>query len=73
MAMSIKGRLAELEKRTGAGKQQVVIWVHYDGDDTKPTEAQREAAIADYKAKHPDWKEGDVIVLHWKHGQFQEP
>lgn len=70
--MSIEKRIEKLEKRTGAGKQ-VVIWVQNDGDDTKPTEAQEEAAIADFKAKNPDRKEGDFIVLYWKDGQFREP
>ncbi len=70
--MTLKRRIGELEQRTGAGKQ-VVIRVCDDGDDTEPTEAQREAAIADYKAKNPDWKEGDFIVLYWKDGQFEAP
>ena len=65
-------RIEKLEKRTGAGKQ-VVIWVHYVGDDTQPTEAQKEVAIANYKAKSPDRKEGDYIVLYWKNGQFEPP
>jgi len=46
--------------------------VRYDGDDTEPTEAQQEAAITDYKARNPDRKEGDFIVLYWKDGQFRE-
>ena len=70
--MSMAKRIEKLEKRTGAGKRQVIITVCCDGDDTEPTEAQKEAAIADYKAKHPDRKEGDFIVLHWKDGQFRE-
>lgn len=69
--MSMAKRIENLEKRTGAGKQ-VIITVRYEGDDTEPTEAQKEAAIAEYKAKHPDRKEGDFIVLYWKDGQFQE-
>jgi hypothetical protein len=69
--MTIERRIGKLEKRTGAGKQ-VVIRVTYEGDDTEPTEAQKEAAIADYKAKNPDWKDGNFIVLYWKDGQFRE-
>ncbi len=69
---SLENRIKTLEKRTGDGKQ-LVITVCDDGDDTEPTEAQTEAAIADFKAKNPDQKEGDIIVLHWKDGQFEEP
>ena len=69
--MSIEKRIENLEKRTGAGKQ-VLILVRYEGDDTEPTEAQEEAAIAEYKAKNPNRKEGDFIFLSWKDGQFQE-
>ena len=70
--MTLKRRIGELEQRTGAGKQ-IVIMVHYDGDDTKLTEAQEEEAIANYKAEHPAWREGDWMVLTWKDGQFQDP
>lgn len=69
--MSIERRIEKLEQKTGAGKQ-VVIWVRYEGDDTEPTEAQKEEAIANYKTKNPDWKEGGFIVLYWKDGQFGE-
>jgi hypothetical protein len=67
--MTLKRRIGELEQRTGTGKQ-VVIWVTYEGEP-EPTEAQKEAAIASYKAKNPDWKEGDFIVLYWKDIKFQ--
>ena len=70
---NLQKRIKELEKRTGAGKPQLVIMVCEDGDATKPTEAQKEEAIADYKTKHPDWKEGDIIALYWEDGRFQEP
>ncbi len=73
--MSIEKRIDKLEKRTG-GREQLIITVRYDEVDTEPTEpteAQKKAAIADYKAKHPDWKEGDFILLEWQDGQFQEP
>ena len=43
--MSIENRIEKLEQRTGAGKRQVVVTVRYEGDDTEPTEAQREEAI----------------------------
>ncbi len=71
--MSIKNRLDKLEQEQHAkdGKHQIVIRVCYEGDNTEPTEAQKESRIAEYKAKHPDWKEGDNIVLHWKDGQFK--
>lgn len=52
-------------KHAGAGKQQSIIWVLYEGQPG-PTEAQREAAIADYKAKHPDWEGKDIIVIYVK-------
>ena len=68
--MSIEKRIEKLEERTGASKRQVVVLVRYEGDDTEPTETQKEAAIADYKAKHPDRKEGDFIVLYWNNGHF---
>ena len=29
----------------------------------EPTEAQKEAALTAYKAKHPDWEGKDVIVI----------
>ena len=67
--MNLEKRIEKLEKRTGASKQ-VVIRVCYEGDDTEPTEAQWKAAISDYKAKYPDRKEEDFIVLYWKDGQF---
>ncbi len=67
--MSIEKRIDKLEERIGVGKQ-VVITMRYKGDDTEPTEAQEEAAIANYEAKNPDRKEGDFIVLYWKDGQF---
>ncbi len=67
--MTLERRIGKLEQCTGAGKQ-IILRVCYGGDDTKPTEAQWEAAIAEYKANHPDWKEGDFIVLYWKDGQF---
>ena len=68
---NLESRIDKLEKSTGAGKQ-VVIMVRYEGDDTEPTEALEEAAIAEYKAKHPNRKEGDFIVLYWEDGQFKE-
>ena len=67
--MGIEKRIEKLERHTGTGKQ-IIILVVEEGDDTKPSEAQKEAAIADYKAKHPDRKERDFIVLYWKDGQF---
>jgi len=69
--MTLKRRIEKLEQRTGASRQ-VVIWVTYEGEP-KPTEAQKEAAITDYKAKYPDWKERGFIVLNCRDGQFQEP
>ena len=66
--MTLKKRIDELEKKTGS-KEPYWIIVQYEG--AEPTEAQEEAAIADYKAKHPDWKKGDFMVLYWKDGQFK--
>ena len=59
--MTLKRRIGELEQRTGAGKQ-VVIWWTYEGEP-EPTEKQKEAAIAEYKAEHPDWRERDIISI----------
>lgn len=59
--MSIEGRVEKLEKQTG--KQQSILWVLYEGQP-KPTEGQKETAIADYKAKHPDWETHPIIVLY---------
>ena len=70
--MSIEKRIGELEQRIGVSKRQVVLRVCYEGDDTEPTETQKQAAITEYKAKKPNWKEGDFIVLYWKDGQFKE-
>lgn len=61
--MSIEGRVEKLEKQTGVGKQPYIIWVLYEGQP-KPTEGQKETAIADYKTKHPDWETHPIIVLY---------
>lgn len=58
----LENRIEKLEKHTGAGKQQSIIWVVYEGMP-EPTEAQRQAAIEAYKAKHPDWQTKDIIVI----------
>jgi len=63
--VSIESRVEKLEKQTGTGKQQYIMWVLYEGQP-KPTEAQKEAAITDYKAKHPDWETHLIIVLYIK-------
>ena len=66
---NLESRIGKLEQRTGAGKEDV-IWVTYEGEP-EPTEAQKESAITEYKARNPDWKEWDSIVLYWENGQFQ--
>ena len=65
--MGIEKRMEKLEERTA--NHEVVILVRYSGDNTEPTEAQERAAIANFKAKHP---EREIIVLYWKDGQFKD-
>ena len=67
---NLEKRIENLENHIGA-KQQIVITVCREGDDTEPTEEQKKTVITEYKAKNPDWKEGDIIVLRWKDGQFK--
>ena len=69
--MSIEQRIEKLEERT-EGKEQFEICICYIGDKTEPTEAQHETAIADFKAKNPDWQELDYILLSWFDGQYKE-
>ena len=66
----LEKRIENLENHIGT-KQQVVIIVRREGDNTEPTEEQKEARITKYQAKNPDRKEGDIIVLRWKDGQFK--
>ena len=71
MGKNIETRIDELEKRTGAAKQ-FILKIVYNGDKTKPTEAQHEAAIAAFKAENPDWEERDYILLEWFDGQYKK-
>ena len=66
---NIEKRIEKLEERTGAAKQ-LIITIRCEGDKTEPTEEQKKAAIAAFKAKNPDWKEGDWMVLTWEDGQY---
>ncbi len=53
---NLEKRIEKLEQSTGVGQQKEVwLVVVYDGTG-KPSEAALEAAIANYKAKHPDWQ-----------------
>ncbi len=67
--MSIEKRIEKLEKSTGVVEPQIVILFRHRGQP-EPTEAQVDAAIADFKAKNPDWEERG-IVLQWQDGQFE--
>ena len=60
---NIENRIEKLEKQTEAGKQHSEIWVLYEGQP-EPPEGQREVAIAEYKAKHPDWEGKDMIIIY---------
>ena len=68
--MNLEKRIEKLEQYTGTGGQ-VLIWITYDGDVTKPTEAQTAAAIADFKDKNPDWVEQPYILIEWQDGHFK--
>ena len=53
--MTLKRRLRKIEgmlDHSREGRQRPIICVVYDSD--MPTEAQRETAIAEYKAKNPE-------------------
>ena len=58
--MTFKKRIGELEKQTG-NKEPYWIFVTREGEEA--TEAQKEARIAEYKAKNPDWQERHVNVI----------
>ena len=58
--MTLKKRIDELEKKTRSKEPLRIIVVR---EGAEPTEAQKEARIADYKAKHPDWQERDFNVI----------
>ncbi len=61
--MGIKKRIEKMEKHTGAKRRS--IWITVVTESTpERTEAQKEAAIADYKAKNPDWADKDVNVIY---------
>ena len=72
--MTLKQRIGELEKRTGAGKQVVIVVVYTTEVDGRRqvhprdyTQEEYDQALASYKNKHRD---KDWIVLSWKDGQF---
>jgi len=61
--MGIKDRIENIEKHIGADIEEKP-WLVVVYDDTgKPSEAELEAAKAEYKAKHPDWQERDFNVI----------
>ena len=61
--MTLRKRIDELEKKTGAGKSDE-IWLVVVYDDTgKPSEAALEVAKSEYKAKHPDRQGRDFNVI----------
>ena len=67
--MTLKKRIDELEKKTGVRHEPIWMVVFHRG--TEPTEAQKEARIAEYKAKNPNWQEKDTIVIYFKYSQFK--
>ena len=77
--MSIEKRIENLEERTGGKRQVVIVVVRAEEVDGRRqvhprdyTQKEYDQALASYKAKNPDQKEGDFIVLHWEDGQFRE-
>ena len=66
--MKLEKRISALEKCTGAGKSQVVVTIRYEGDDTQPSEEAFDQAVDAFIKKNG---EQDIIVLHWKDGQFE--
>ncbi len=78
--MRIEKRIENLEERTGGKRQVVIVVVRAEEVDGRRqvhprdyTQKEYDQALASYKAKNPDQKEGDFIVLHWEDGQFREP
>ncbi len=59
--MTLKKRIDELERKAGS-KEPYWIIVQYEGAET--SEAQKKAAIADYKANNPDWADKDILVIY---------
>lgn len=59
--MSMISRLKQLEKATV--KEIPSPWLVYVRSEGATDEDQREAAIADYNAKHPDWVGHDFNVI----------
>ncbi len=62
--MTLKFRIRRIEERlehTSGGRQLRTICILCD--DVMPTDAQAEAAINDYKNRHPDWDTEDWIEI----------
>lgn len=71
--MSMISRLKQLEK--AIVKEIPRPWLLYVRSEGATDEDQREAAIADYKAKHPDWVGDDfnfIIVVDEECKQLTE-
>ncbi|MFC1972595.1 hypothetical protein ACFLVE_04245 [Chloroflexota bacterium] len=64
--MGIKDRIENLEKRTGAG-QQIVIIVTHEGD-CEPSQEKKDQAQEAYIAQYG---EQDIMVLHWEGDHFE--
>lgn len=54
--MSIKDRIEKLEQHTGTDQPSALIVYVCDSNLEAEKEAAREKAIAEYRAKHPDWE-----------------
>ena len=61
--MSLENRLLRLEKQTEAIQEHKwIIVIHRGGREI--TEAEKEAAIEDYKARVVDWEKRDVNIVY---------
>lgn len=52
----LKNRIKKLEQQPEADKPRATIVYVYDSKSETKTEAARQKAIAEYRAKHPDWQ-----------------
>lgn len=68
--MNIEQRIARLEKYREIEQHRVKVIIVNADDSAGQTKELTDKAIADYKASHPEWKEGDIIMLEWIDGRF---
>ena len=52
---NIESRIRKLEKQSGGNKPRAII-VYVQGESETESEAAKEKAIAEYRAKHPEWE-----------------